>query len=151
MALYDTHISFRILKIHQTWGFDGTSMGLKKTKHMFAFFFFHGILREICPTIWHFDVWLKRIVTTTSIDFGWSKGDPKIWCKKTWTLWNIMEVFLVIYCDLVWFHENSWVYRSLHVNFDNRNITSQKNWVWCVSTNLKMARKQKPLQLWCLW
>jgi hypothetical protein len=49
--------------------------------------------------------------------------------------------FLDIYCDLVWFHENSWVYSSLHVNFDNRNITSQKNWVWCVSTNLKMAKK----------
>ena len=91
---------------------------------------------------------IEKNVTTMSSDFGWSKGDPKIWCKKTLMymeyygsiscdfLW-----FLDIYCDLVWFHENSWVYSSLHVNFDNRNITSQKNWVWCVSTNLKMAKK----------
>ena len=73
---------------------------------------------------------IEKNVTTMSSDFGWSnKGPEDLVQKKHEFIWKIMEVFIVIYCDflwflviycdflwfiviyrdLVWFHENSWV------------------------------------------
>ena len=131
--IWYTIVSFRILKKSIKHGDYMGHQWDKQIRHMRVLVCFNGILREICPTIWHFDVWLKRMLQRCQAILGDPIRDPKIWCKQNmnlygrlwkYLLWFIVIScdflwFLVIYCDflwfiviyrdLVWFHENSWV------------------------------------------